>query len=884
MNVRIKTALIIVVSLIVLTTLLAFVSSSVILKSFALYEEQETRKDIERVLMALGDDIEGLNRFARDWGSWDATYSYIENPDEAYIEKNMGSDLGIGDGGDYFADINVQLFMFVHRDGPMVFGRSYDQDKEEVAEVPKGLQDILTSDSLLLQHRDESRCISGVLVIPTGIVLLSSHPILTSDSEGPYRGSVLVGRYLSDDHIAEIADITNLSLSVERVDIPTSVSDMQQARDVLVGQSDGADTTMIQSLGRETIAGYALVYDIFNQPAIMIRVERPRDIYQQGLASVYYLIGALIVGVLVVGGIMMVMLQTAVVSPLIRIGKQVRSISRSNDLTTRVTANGSSELTELAHDINGMIHSLAQAQQALHESEVRSHKARMAAEEANRMKSKFLANMSHELRTPLNSIINFTRIVASGMRGDVNQEQVDYLNRVRANGEHLLGLINDILDLSKIEAGRMELYKQPCQLQDLVTSTLSTIIGLTKGKSVELHHDIEPDLPEVQADRTRVRQILLNLLSNAAKFTEQGSITARVMRDGDFLMVRVADTGRGIPPEKLETIFEEFRQADEGSDRSYEGTGLGLAICKRLVEMHGGRIWAESTPGLGSTFYFTLPIDGQIRACALPHTVPDVLDKQGTPVLVIDNDPAVVEIITTYLEHDGYAVYGVTDSRLALDSVLKVQPSVIILDILMPYKDGWTVLAELKANPDVQAIPVVLYTMIEEQRRGLHLGANAYLLKPIDEDQLRVTIARQVGNQATILVIDDDPDVRDILLNQLSQPGGYSVVTAPGGREGLEYIARTPPDLIILDLMMPEVDGFAVLHELDIGPETRSIPVVVLTAKDLTHEEHTYLNQRVGRLINKQEDCHEDVLKYVRTAVRQSQLEHTVHNGNGLDV
>lgn len=505
--------------------------------------------------------------------------------------------------------------------------------------------------------------------------------------------------------------------------------------------------------------------------------------------------------------------------------------------------------------------------------------ANAVAAEANHLKSRFIANMSHELRTPLNSIINFTRIVSSGMRWPVTEGQLDYLNRVQASGEHLLGLINDILDISRIEAGRLELFKEQVQLADLVQSIMSTAIGLTRDKSITLHHEIADDLPTIEADRTRIRQVLLHLLSNAVKFTSEGSITIRAWREQGSIVVSVSDTGIGIAADKLDVIFEEFRQADEGSARLYEGTGLGLAICKQLIEMHHGRFWVESVVDVGSTFFFSLPI-----AAAASTVTPEVTPKDeqvatligtgqdGVPILVVDDDIAAIEIIASYLGKAGYAIHGVIDSQLALEEARRLHPAAVILDVLMPHKDGWEVLTDLKADPDLRDIPVILYTIVEEQKIGLHLGASAYLVKPIQEDLLRTTVGKFVTHDATILAIDDSQDVLETIDYYLGTIGGYRVVQASGGHEGLEQVHAVQPDLIILDLMMPEIDGFAVLKSLDKNPQTRSIPVVVLTAKDLTTAERTYLSGRVQYLQHKGATSSEELLRHIRTFVTRSEL------------
>ncbi len=498
--------------------------------------------------------------------------------------------------------------------------------------------------------------------------------------------------------------------------------------------------------------------------------------------------------------------------------------------------------------------------------------ARAAAEQANEMKTKFIANMSHELRTPLNAIINFTYIIKSGIRGPVTDDQVAYLDRVYASGEHLLGMINDILDLAKIEAGRMDLFKEQLHLDELVQSTLSSAIGLLKDKAVELHSDLAPDLPRVEADKTRIRQVLLNLLSNAAKFTDEGSITVRVWQQDNNLITSVTDTGQGIAADKLDAIFEEFRQADEGSARSYQGTGLGLPICQRLIAMHGGRLWVESEIGVGSTFFFSLPLQADQNGAAAPtdqgleSATGTTTPVAGVPVLVIDDDPAVIDIVRSYLESDGYSVHGHTDGEGAVDAVRRIQPAAIILDILLPHHDGWELLALFQQHDDLRHIPVICYTVVDDARLGFSLGASAYLVKPIQPDVLSRTVRQLAPQPARILVIDDDPNVHTLTRDYL-EPQGYTVMSANDGRAGLAYIASQLPDLVLLDLMMPEMDGFAVLEAMDERPDIRALPVVVVTAKDLSAHERSYLRSRVASLVSKHGSQPEDWLPAVRAVL-----------------
>lgn len=876
MGLRTKTLLIIGGSLIVLTLLLSLLASSVVLNRFAAYEREEVHEDTERAVNALYDDISDIERFVHDWSAWDSTYAYVANQNAAFINESMGPDTGIGDKGDYFQHINMQVIIFMNTAGDIVFGRSYNRNTEQVVPIPEGLRAALTLDNPLLQHPDISQATTGILLTPEQTLLIASRPILTTEKKGPARGTVIMGRYIDARKVATLSEITNLSLTIERLDSPPSSPDMQIARGLLQKQTNTTDTDtdtpiITHIVDNDTIAGYAQITDIYGQPGIVIRTNSPRQIYAQGQASVSYLIGIFVASVALVGGAMVLVLQTTVIARLTTMSKQVRAITTNNDVSTHLATTGHDEITSLAQDINTMLQSLAHYHQALRTSEADACAARQVAEQANEMKSRFLANMSHELRTPLNSIINFTRILSSGMRGPVNEGQIDYLNRVQASGEHLLGLINDILDLSKIEAGRMTLHLEPCNLENLLKGVMSTATGLIKDKPIILQQEIAPDLPTIQIDATRIRQVLLNLLSNAAKFTDKGTITLQAIFQHPTIIIRVTDTGIGIPADKLESIFDEFRQVDDGSARSYEGTGLGLAICKRLVQMHHGHLSVESTPGLGSTFSFTLPT---------PHSCPDATPipepdntTNGIPVFVVDDDSCSIEIVSSYLQRDGYAVYGLQNSQTVLQKARQMKPAVIILDILMPNLDGWNLLTALKQDADLQAIPIILYSIVDEQQHGFALGASAYLIKPIDEDLLRATVANVAGPKATILIIDDDPNIREVLHHHLTQVPGYHVVTANGGQAGLDYIAATPPDLIILDLMMPDIDGFSVLEQLDKHPQTSTIPVIVLTARDLNHDECEYLNKRVSNLLSKSITPPEHIPKKVHALL----TTHTVH-------
>ncbi len=361
--------------------------------------------------------------------------------------------------------------------------------------------------------------------------------------------------------------------------------------------------------------------------------------------------------------------------------------------------------------------------------------------EVDRVKSQFLANMSHELRTPLNSIIGFSRVILKGIDGPVNETQKQDLNAIYNSGQHLLTLINNILDLSKIEAGKMELQITELNLSDLVNGVMSTAVGLVKDKPIRLSHDIPSNLPTVQADQTRVRQILLNLVSNAAKFTEKGTITVTAVSvvspvGKQEVMITIADTGAGIAQADLGKLFQPFSQVDDLPTRKTGGTGLGLSICRSMVEMHGGRIGVlQSEPGKGSTFYFTLPT-------TLPDRIIETAPQENNLILSIDDDPQVISLYQRYLTPQGYQVIALTDPKQAVARAKSLKPYAITLDVMMPEVDGWQVLQKLKNDPETCDIPIIICSILEDEEKGYNLGAADYLIKPFLQEELINTINR----------------------------------------------------------------------------------------------------------------------------------------------
>jgi signal transduction histidine kinase/CheY-like chemotaxis protein len=498
---------------------------------------------------------------------------------------------------------------------------------------------------------------------------------------------------------------------------------------------------------------------------------------------------------------------------------------------------------------------LAAANRALLAANVVAERARTAAEEANFYKTRFLTNMSHELRTPLNAIINFAHFLGDPEYGPIADQQRMFQSRILYNGEHLLGLINDILDLSKIEAGKMDLVSDAVDLAPLFHGVMSTAIGLTKEKGLTLDLDIPENLPHVWIDKTRVRQVLLNLLSNAAKFTEQGTITLRASAsDKGFVRISVQDSGIGIPAEHQQRVFEEFQQVQDDLNRTHQGTGLGLPISKRLIELHGGQIWLESVLGAGSTFSFTLPIARLNRSERVAPTISAALPTRlpiTAPIAVIDDDPDTQQILRTMLEAVGYRVHCILDSGVALAELRSIAPALIILDLQMEPIDGWTLLENIRADASLAAIPVVICSISDPSgdQVGLLANVTAYLPKPVRQDEL-LTLLHRWAAPAHILVIDDDADARQVLRAMLEKQG-HRVSEAANGSTALTLIPELQLDLILLDLMMPGMDGFEVIEYMREMPAAAHLPVIVVTARDLNADEQDWLRTRTRHCCQK---------------------------------
>lgn len=753
MTLRKDTLIVIGMTLICLVTFLYITSSAILVGGFSQLEQQEMEKNVERTEMVLYDDISQLNGDVGDWATWDETYSFIENGNPDFIERNIPDTT--------FTEIRLNLMLFVNSTGGIVFGKGFDLQNRTELPVPPSFKDI-SANSILLHHTDKESSIKGILLLPEGPMIIASRPILDNQKNGPVRGSLIWGRYLNEAEIKRLSEITHLSITINRLDDTSSV-DLVAVRNLSKDKP-----VLIRPLSEQSVAGYTLLRDIYGNPNIALRIDMPRDIYNQGMLSVRYIFYSLIFLGLIFGVMSIILLEKLILSRLASLNSDVNSIGASRELSSRVTMEGKDELSSLASSINRMLEALERSQEErmVVEEELKKHRdhleeiveertlelqtankklvdemnERKKADEnlrnseekyrslvestddfiymvdrdcnylfinskhlkklgitnymgrnyrdfhsvnetnrftqsvshvfekgfpeqheyeyegvwrsqtlspskdpktgtvtavtiistditsrkriekirienerlafANRAKSEFLANMSHELRTPLNSIIGFSELMKYKKAGELNEKQDHYIDNVITSSKFLLTLINDILDLSKVEAGKLELVLEKFSVPETLDEILILIMERAKKHNVEIKKDFDRQLDFIDADKQRFKQILFNLLNNAVKFNkkEGGTVTITTKKEGGTARFSISDTGIGIREEDIERLFNTFEQIDSGITRNYGGTGLGLAISKGLVELHGGKIYAESEYGVGTTFTFSLPI------------------------------------------------------------------------------------------------------------------------------------------------------------------------------------------------------------------------------------------------------------------------------------
>ncbi len=498
-------------------------------------------------------------------------------------------------------------------------------------------------------------------------------------------------------------------------------------------------------------------------------------------------------------------------------------------------------------------------------------------QDADRLKSQFLANMSHELRTPMNSIIGFSEILIERLDNTLDPKHVSFLRHILTSGQHLLGIINDILDLSKIEAGKMEVYTERFEVRPVIESVCTVMRGMARTTLPAFIIDADPKLPPLETDMAKFKQILYNLLSNAMKFSPPGApIHVSALHHGDSqdngtITISVRDQGIGIDEKHHEVIFEEFRQIDGTARREFGGTGLGLALVKKFVQLQGGWVRVGSAPGRGSTFSFTLPVQSRAAVVSrIPELVP--AGQRTERVLVVEDDAHAYDLISTALGSAGFVSVRARHGEEAIRLARETRPIAITLDLVLPGVDGWEVLKTLKSATATRDIPVVIISRVDERELGVALGADDYFVKPVDRDRLLDRIRQlTVTNQSKIrlLLIDDDASLHELLDEELT-PLGYTIASAYNGESGFAAAKENAPDVIILDLMMPGMSGFEVASLLKDDPSTAAIPILVLTSKEISPDDRRELQSKVAACVQKGKSARDQLVAEIRRLRRRA--------------
>ncbi len=595
MTLRRKTLLIIAGTFYGVIILLFFISRNILLESYSDLERQSTQRDVERVLTAYSQVLSSLDTTTSDWAAWDDTYAFIADPGEEYIRSNLTNST--------FIELQLNLILYADSAGQIVFSKAFDLEDEEEMPVPPSISAYLAEHDFLVAHQNKESGYTGTIALAEGPMIISSHPILTSEDEGPVRGALIMGRYLDETTVGGLAEITLLSLTIHKFSDPQLPPDFSAA----LASISAASPIFIQPLSEQSIAGYTVIEDISKRPALMLRVDAPRDIYQQGQSAISYLILTIVGVSLAFGLVTILLLEKQVLSRLSYLSRNVQDIGTSGKLNARVSVPGSDELSRLGATINGMLAALEQSETELRQLFENEKQLRQELEAEINKRVEFTRALVHELKTPITPVLASSELLLEEVKR--SGPMWELAHNISQGAYNLNQRIDELLDLARGEVGMLHLNLESVDSGRLLRSIVDSVKPLARKNRHILKAELPSSLPVIQADKDRLRQVVLNLLNNAFKFTPAGgSITVKARKNGTYLVVEVMDTGRGISQEEQEKLFEPYQQLERERAR-LAGLGLGLSLSKKLVELHGGQIWVQSEKDKGSTFGFSLPLE-----------------------------------------------------------------------------------------------------------------------------------------------------------------------------------------------------------------------------------------------------------------------------------
>ncbi len=908
-SLRIRTLLAFLGLFAALFVMLQILAGSIMSRGYLVIEQRTVRDQVQQVANALENSLGNLHRVNRDYAAWDDTYAFMQGDAPLYVETNLVPST--------FINLDLSFMAMLSPAGEIRYAQGFDLAKETFAPLPAGLLDSDQVMARLLHHNDADGSLTGLLLLPDHVLLISAQPILSSMGEGPSVGTLLMGRNLDEVELAHLAQVTRLPVAINRFDQPAANATLQQAATLL----RATGTTAVLPISEQQILGATRIDDLLGQPGLLLYLELPREVYQLGAYARTQYNQVLLFTALFFTILLFWMLERTILIRLIKLSDQVAAID-STQSGTHITVHGQDEIAQLGHVINQMLNRLDEARRQLldsagryrqlielspdaiivHDGELIRYSnpagvrlfgattsaelvgqpvdprigaihaspdgsavlldqrlerpdgtsieaelvvlplldgelattqviirniterkeveqtlrmAKEASDVANRAKSQFLSTMSHELRTPLTAIIGYVELIQRDLEPEDNPLLHQDLNRVRAASDHLLALINDVLDLSKVEAGHMPVRPASVQLEILIAAVLDNVRPLAARNSNRLIVEGVADAGMMVADAVHLRQILINLLGNACKFTHNGSVTLRVqsrpasVEEPELVLFVIEDTGIGIRPDQLDLLFRDFVQGDPSSTRQYGGTGLGLALSQRMAHLMGGHISVASIYGEGSTFTLRLPRSpasavADRRGPLLPQVLAGSADVADDPVpvptrlvLIIDDDPAVCDLLPRALAGQDLHFELATSGADGLELAMALLPDLIILDVLLPQLDGWSVLKRLKAEATTCNIPVLMLSIDEQAEHGITLGAANFLRKPVNTDALAREVAALLNGRnelLRVLLVEDDAQLRGYLRRTLEH-NGWVVQEAGDGLTALELFTQERPDL-----------------------------------------------------------------------------------------